>query len=245
MHLRWNILLTAALAALAASGGAAHAADTSAMQVGRYSSARAIPATLAARPLDVDVRLSYPPQTVQTVGDAIRHTIERTGWSFPDPASLQPEAARLLTLPLPASQRTLGPYPVATVLQILTGDVWQWHRDPVQRVTWFDLAPSAAAGATRRAVIGYGPTSGASSDGKSSLIQPPTAAPVTARSVAEVTVTDLPPASPAVASEQARAQPAADAAPPPAPDTPVAAAEPLRPAAGEQRIAPAHSVWIN
>ena len=50
-----------------------------------------------------------------------------------------PQAARLLTLPLPESQRALGPYRARTVLEVLTGSSWTWHEDPVQRLVWFTV----------------------------------------------------------------------------------------------------------
>ncbi len=115
------------------------------MQVGRYTTIVAAPAEAAARPLDVYVQLSYPRQTVHTVGDALRHTLMRTGWSLVDPSAMSPQAARLLSLPLPESQRVIGPYRARTVLEVLTGPSWQWHEDDVQRKVWFTLKASEVA----------------------------------------------------------------------------------------------------
>lgn len=109
------------------------------MQVGRYTTTVAAPAEAAARPLDVYVQLSYPRQTVQTVGDAVRHTLLRTGWRLVEPSALAPQAAHLLNLPLPESQRVVGPYRARTVLEVLTGPNWQWHEDPIQRLVWFTV----------------------------------------------------------------------------------------------------------
>ena len=74
------------------------------MQVGRYTTTVAAPPETTARPLDVYVQLSYPRQTVQTVGDAVRHTLLRTGWRLVEPSALAPQAAHLLNLPLRASK---------------------------------------------------------------------------------------------------------------------------------------------
>ena len=109
------------------------------MQVGRYTTTVAASAKVAAQPLDVYVQLNYPRQTVHTVGDAIRHTLLRTGWRLVDTQALEPQAARLLTLPLPESQRAVGPYRARTVLEVLTGSSWTWHEDPVQRLVWFTV----------------------------------------------------------------------------------------------------------
>ena len=113
--------------------------DEGQMQVRRYTTTVAAAPETAARPLDVYVQLSYPRQTVQTVGDAVRHTLLRTGWRLVEPSALAPQAANLLNLPLPESQRVVGPYRARTVLEVLTGPNWQWHEDPIQRLVWFTV----------------------------------------------------------------------------------------------------------
>ena len=122
-----------------ASPSSARAAGDAPLQLGRYSTAVAAPAAQVAQPLEALVRLSYPRQTVHTVGDALEHTLARSGWRLVSASALEPQAAHLLTLPLPDSQRTLGPYTVRTVLEVLTGTPWQWHEDAVQRLAWFTL----------------------------------------------------------------------------------------------------------
>lgn len=118
------------------------------MQVGRYTTTVATPAGQAADPLDVFVRLSYPRQTVSTVGDALRHTLLRTGWRLVETSALTPQAAHLLGLPLPESQRSLGPYKARTILEVLTGPSWRWHEDPIQRLVWFEQATAPVAATT-------------------------------------------------------------------------------------------------
>ena len=115
------------------------------MQIGRYTTTQAAPAAQASDPLSVFVRLSYPRQIVRTVGDAIDHTLMRTGWRLVDRAALSPEATRFLQLPLPESQRTLGPYSVRTLLGVLLGNTWRWQEDPVQRQVWFTSAQARAS----------------------------------------------------------------------------------------------------
>ena len=113
--------------------------------VGRYSTRPAQPSPGVAEPLDVVVQLSFPRQQVTTIGDALQHTLLRTGYTLVEPASLAPEAARFLQLPLPESQRELGPYRVQAVLDVLLGAAWNWHRDPLRRRVWFTVAPAYAA----------------------------------------------------------------------------------------------------
>lgn len=147
MALARTLSLTGLLA-LAATGPGLAQANTQTtgamadgqMQVGRYTTAQAVPVAQASDPLSVYVRLAYPRQIVRTVGDAIEHTLVRTGWRLADRATLSTDAARFLQLPLPESQRTLGPYPVRTLLGVLLGDTWRWQEDPVQRVLWFTAA---------------------------------------------------------------------------------------------------------
>lgn len=114
-------------------------------RVGRYTTALATPVDEASDPLGVYARIAYPRQTVRTVGEAIEHTLLRTGWRLENRSSFESAAAHYMTLPLPESQRVLGPYPVRTILRILADGSWQWHEDPVRRVTWFTLANVAPA----------------------------------------------------------------------------------------------------
>lgn len=113
--------------------------------VGRYSTRSVQPSPAAAEPLAVVVQLSFPRQQVVTIGDAVRHTLLRTGFTLVEPVALAPEAARFLLLPLPESQRELGPWSVQAVLDVLLGAPWHWHHDPLQRRIWFTVAPAYAA----------------------------------------------------------------------------------------------------
>lgn len=126
----------AAMAQEAASAGGSIDGDQ--MQVGRYTTVRAKPAEEASQPLLVMARIHFPRQTVRTVGEAVRHTLLRTGWQLAS-GGLSPDARRVLDLPLPESQRVLGPYRVRTILDVLLGSSWQWHEDPVRRTVWFTL----------------------------------------------------------------------------------------------------------
>jgi type IV pili sensor histidine kinase/response regulator len=121
--------------------------DGSQVVVGRYSTRAAQPEPGVAEPLDVVVQLSFPRQQVATIGDAVRYTLLRTGFTLIDAASLGPQAERFLQLPLPESQRELGPYRVQAVLDVLLGPAWTWHHDPLERRVWFTVAPAYAQAA--------------------------------------------------------------------------------------------------
>lgn len=114
------------------------------VRIGQYSTQASTPAQTEIEPLDVFVLLNYPKQTVFTVGDAINYTLTRSGWRLVDPAQMQPEAARFLSLPLPESQRQLGTYRVRDVLETLAGGAtWKWQFDYVTRTLWFQLSNPA------------------------------------------------------------------------------------------------------
>lgn len=140
---------TAAAAVQPAPARAAALPDAAQQRIARYTSMTARPAPQAADPLDTWARITYPRQTVRTVGDAIDHTLMRTGWRLADAQAFDAQVQNLMALPLPESQRELGPYPVRTTLDVLTGKGWQWHEDPVRRLVWFSLEGAAvpAAGA--------------------------------------------------------------------------------------------------
>ncbi|GKS92653.1 hypothetical protein [Acidovorax sp. SUPP2539] len=122
----------------------AQAVGDGSVRTGRYSTQQAVPVASASDPLAVFATITFPRQQVRTVGDAVRHTLLRTGWQMVDVAALSPEAARFLMLPLPESQRVLGPYRVQDILDLLLGTTWQWHHDPVQRRLWFTVTPAYA-----------------------------------------------------------------------------------------------------
>ena len=113
--------------------------------LGRYSTQSAEPAIEASEPLDVVAQLSFPRANVRTIGDAIRHTLLRTGYELADTSQMVPEAGSFLNLPLPESQREVGPYRVKAILDVLTGSTWQWQRDPLRRRLKLTIAPAYEA----------------------------------------------------------------------------------------------------
>jgi conjugative transfer region protein (TIGR03748 family) len=111
------------------------------IQVGRYTTVASTPPASESAPLAVYARIGFPRATVATVGEALRHTLTRTGYRMVDPAGMDPVALRFMDLPLPDSQREIGPYKVVDILQTLLGPAWQLQRDPVSRKVWFSVAP--------------------------------------------------------------------------------------------------------
>lgn len=135
------------LAWAGASSGLAQA-QTSAdgQQLSRYTSFEATPAASVSNPLAVIATVSFPRGHVQTVGDAMRHLLVRTGYRLVADDQLDETSRVLLQLPLPESHRQLGPYRVDAMLQALLGDAWRLQTDPLLRsVRFVPTVPSATA----------------------------------------------------------------------------------------------------
>lgn len=132
------------LALLAVVAAAAHPVlaqtvtpDGSQVQVGRYTTQTGTPTESLGDPLSVYAQLNYPRQTVNTVGEALAHTLVRTGFRLVPAEALDETARNFLALPLPESQRRIGPLRVSDLLKTLLGPAWQLHSDPVSRQVWF------------------------------------------------------------------------------------------------------------
>jgi conjugative transfer region protein (TIGR03748 family) len=116
--------------------------DGSQVQVGRYTTQAGAPTESLSDPLSVYAQLSYPRQTVNTVGEALAHTLVRTGFRLVPAEALEEAARNFLALPLPESQRRMGPHRVSDLLKTLLGPAWQLHSDPVSRQVWFTRSAS-------------------------------------------------------------------------------------------------------
>lgn len=126
----------------AQSQGAAQ--DPGTVVLNRYSTASTEPPAELLEPLEVVAALSFPRQTVNTIGDALSYTLLRTGYRLIAPASIPQEARDYLALPLPESQRQIGPYKARLILGALMGTAWQLRTDPLTRVVWIEPAGAYA-----------------------------------------------------------------------------------------------------
>lgn len=109
------------------------------VSLGRYTTQSAVPTPEIAEPLRAMVRIHFPRSLVTSVGDAMRHTLMRTGYRLDEAAVSLPGAQEFLALPLPESQRAMGPYTVETILQTLLGPAWVVVQNPVHRSVSFEL----------------------------------------------------------------------------------------------------------
>lgn len=112
-------------------------------RVGRYSELTAVPSPGQANPLQTLVSVTFPSQ-IGTVGAALHHVLARSGWALaPDPAS-DPTLPHLMRLPLPESQRSLGPIALLDAIGVLCGEAYSVVVDPVHRLVSCELrAPFA------------------------------------------------------------------------------------------------------
>jgi conjugative transfer region protein (TIGR03748 family) len=116
------------------------------VQIGRYSLLSAIPTEAQADLLTATVTVQFP-ERIQSVGDAVRYLLQRSGYRLANAEAIDPEAMALLSLPLPAVHRTLGPLTLQQALQTLAGPTFRLVLDPVHRLIAFErCAPAWPAG---------------------------------------------------------------------------------------------------
>ena len=104
------------------------------MQVGRYTVVPSTPSDKVIEPLLVIAKLTFPRQTVVTIGDAINYVLMRTGYRLTDDVALGESAKTFLALPIPENQRVIGPYQVQNILAVLIGKSWALTVDHRNRV---------------------------------------------------------------------------------------------------------------
>lgn len=151
-HLRNLMLLVCGAAAWQAASAQVSIAAAQPQQggdelvLGRYTTSLARPPSELVQPLDVVVAITFPRSTVATVGEAVQHALLRSGYRLEQSGLAEP-AQSFLRLPLPESQRQIGPYRLQAVLDLLVGSAWHWHADHAQRRVWFigALTPTASA----------------------------------------------------------------------------------------------------
>jgi type IV pili sensor histidine kinase/response regulator len=107
------------------------------IQVGRYSLFAATPTEAQADPLQATITVQFPDR-ILTLGDAIRHLLQQSGYRLAGTDATGPAAAYLMALPLPAVHRSLGPLPLKRALETLAGPAFHLVEDPVHRLVAFE-----------------------------------------------------------------------------------------------------------
>ena len=108
------------------------------VQVGRYSVLRALPTAAQADLLSTTITVRFP-ERIQTLGEAVRYLLQRSGYRLADDHVANSATADLLGLPLPAVHRNLGPIMLRQALEALIGPVFRLVQDPVHRLISFEL----------------------------------------------------------------------------------------------------------
>ncbi len=108
------------------------------VQVGRYSTLRAMPTAAQADLLSTTIAVRFP-ERIQTLGEAVHYLLQRSGYRLADHLAASPATADLLALSLPAVHRNLGPILLKQALETLAGPVFRLVQDPVHRLISFEL----------------------------------------------------------------------------------------------------------
>lgn len=88
------------------------------------------------QPLFQLITVQISPALHATVGDALRHVLQRSGYSL---CANRAEVTTLFSRPLPAVQHQLGPMALLDALTILGGPAWRLVIDPVERSVCYAL----------------------------------------------------------------------------------------------------------
>ncbi|MCP4289062.1 MAG: pili assembly chaperone [Gammaproteobacteria bacterium] len=106
-------------------------------QVGRYSVIAAVPTEAQADLLATTLTIRFP-ERIQTLSEAVRYLLQRSGYRLAKIESIGPDTANLFALPLPAVHRSLGPMTLRDALKTLAGPTFNLVQDPVHRLVTFE-----------------------------------------------------------------------------------------------------------
>lgn len=79
------------------------------------------------------------PAEVKTVGQAISHLLEGSGYRLLSAKLAEPYRVSLFSLPLPEVQRQLGPISLRDALELVSGPAFRLVVEPVYRLVTFAL----------------------------------------------------------------------------------------------------------
>lgn len=103
----------------------------------RYTLVSTRPDDAQRDPLNQIIDITMPAQLVNTVGEGFRYLLLESGYSL---CSARTSAfSELLSHPLPAVQRDIGPVRLSEALQIVAGPAWRLRVDDVNREICFEL----------------------------------------------------------------------------------------------------------
>lgn len=106
------------------------------VRYGRYTLVEIAPTSAQQNLMQQVIDVTIPNTRTATVGDALRHVLDRSGYQL----CASPEIAPLNTLPLPAAHYRLGPIPLRDALLTLAGPAWGLQVDDSARLVCFARA---------------------------------------------------------------------------------------------------------
>ncbi len=107
------------------------------IQVGRYSLLAATPTEAQTDLLATIINIQFP-ERIQTVGEAVRYLLQRSGYRLASEQFSGPDTRALFALPLPTVHRSLGPMKLRDALETLAGPAFSLVQDPVHRLITFE-----------------------------------------------------------------------------------------------------------
>jgi len=109
-----------------------------AIRVGRYSAILPVPTAAQNNPLQTVIEVQFP-DPIHTVGDALRHVLQGSGYRLAQVYASDPAMTDLLSQPLPEAHRGLGPLTLEAALTTLTGPTFRLVIDPLHRLLSFEV----------------------------------------------------------------------------------------------------------
>lgn len=106
------------------------------IQTGRYSMFSTAPTKAQAELLETTVTVQLPAR-IQTIGEAVRYLLQRSGYRLATEESIEPDTLALFALSLPTVHRHLGPMTLRDALETLAGPAFHLVQDPVHRLITF------------------------------------------------------------------------------------------------------------
>ena len=107
------------------------------LQIGRYTLYAATPTEAQVDLLATTITIQFP-ERIQTVGEAVRYLLQRSGYRLATAKSIEPDTTQLFALPLPAVHQNLGPMTLRDALETVAGPAFNLAQDPVHRLITFE-----------------------------------------------------------------------------------------------------------
>jgi conjugative transfer region protein (TIGR03748 family) len=150
--------------------------------VARYTTVTTLPAEADANPMAVIAKVHFPREVVNTVAEAVRYVLVRTGYRLVPDDALDARVRTIFALRLPDNQRVLGPYRVDAMLSVLMGHPYRFVADSETRTARYVVPGGGTNAPAPTAPAAFAPASDLPSAGQVAHVTPA----VSARAVADL-----------------------------------------------------------